>query len=108
MYKFYYLIGLELNVLILLVVLWGEFIGQFYGFCGDVVLVVKCDLCVGEMLDGEGGYMVWGKLVLVVVSFKVSVLLIGFVYWFKLKYDVVYGEIVCWSDVVFDLNDEMI
>ena len=30
---------------------------------GEVVAVAKRDLAVGEELDGEGGYTVWGRLV---------------------------------------------
>ena len=30
---------------------------------GDAVAAAKRDLRAGEMLDGEGGYTVWGKLV---------------------------------------------
>ena len=32
------------------------------GWNADVVATAKRDLRVGELLDGEGGYTVWGKL----------------------------------------------
>ena len=63
MYKPYHLIGLELNISVLSAALRGEPTGQPRGFRGDVVAVAKRDLRAGEMLDGEGGYTVWGKLV---------------------------------------------
>ena len=62
MYKPYHLIGLELNISILSAALRNEPTGQPHGFRGDVASVAKRDLRAGEMLDGEGGYTVWGKL----------------------------------------------
>ena len=62
MYKPYHLIGLELGISVLSAALRGEPTGQARGFRGDVVAVAKRDLRAGEMLDGEGGYTVWGKL----------------------------------------------
>ena len=62
MYKPYHLIGLELNISILSAALRGEPTGQPHDFRGDVASVAKRDLRAGEMLDGEGGYTVWGKL----------------------------------------------
>ncbi len=70
MYKPYHLIGLELNISILSAALRGEPTGQPYGFRGDVAAVAKRNLRAGEMLDGEGGYTVWGKLVPAAASLK--------------------------------------
>ena len=63
MYKPYHLIGLELGISVLSAALRGEPTGQPQGWRGDVVAVAKRGLQAGEMLDGEGGYTVWGKLV---------------------------------------------
>jgi hypothetical protein len=57
------LIELELGISVLSAALRGEPTGQPQGWCGDVVAVAKRDLSAGEMLDGEGGYTAWGKLV---------------------------------------------
>src|SRR6202165_4976703 len=62
MYKPYHLIGLELNISVLSAALRREPTGQPFDFRGDVAAVAKRDLRAGEMLDGEGGYTVWGKL----------------------------------------------
>src|SRR6201998_2879081 len=61
-YKPYHLIGLELNISILSAALRKEPTGQPRGFRGDVGAIAKRDLRAGEILDGEGGYQVWGKL----------------------------------------------
>src|SRR5262245_47114057 len=62
MYKPYHLIGLELNVSVLSAALRGEPTGQPRQWTADVVATAKRDLRAGEMLDGEGGYTVWGRL----------------------------------------------
>ena len=58
-----HLIGLETTVSVLAAGLLGEPTGAPDGFRGDVVAVAKRDLAAGEVLDGEGGSMVWGRLV---------------------------------------------
>jgi len=40
----------------------GEATGDTRDFRGDVVATAKRDLAAGERLDGEGGYMVYGRL----------------------------------------------
>src|SRR4051794_34555759 len=72
MYKPYHLIGLELNISILSAALRGEPTGQPHSFRGDAVAVAKRALRAGEMLDGEGGYTVWGKLLPAATSLKVG------------------------------------
>ena len=62
MYKPFHLIGLELNISILSAALLNKPTGMVDDFCGDVVATAKRDLAAGEMLDGEGGFTVWGKL----------------------------------------------
>ncbi len=62
MYKPFHLIGLELNMSVLSAALRKEPTGQPFEFRGDAVAVAKRALRAGEMLDGEGGYTVWGKL----------------------------------------------
>ena len=62
MYKPYHLIGLELGISVASVGLRGEPTGVPRGWRGDVVATAKRSLRAGEMLDGEGGYTVYGKL----------------------------------------------
>src|SRR4051812_27879394 len=108
MYKPYHLIGLELNVSILSAALRNEPTGQPYGFRGDVASVAKKNLRAGEMLDGEGGYTVWGRLMPAAASLKAGALPIGLAHRVRLKHDVAHGEIVRWSDVEFDAGNETI
>ena len=108
MYKPYHLIGLELNISVLSAVLRGEPTGQPLSFRGDVAAVAKRDLRAGEVLDGEGGYTVWGKLMPARASLKVGALPIGLAHRVKLNKAVAHGALVCWSDVEIDADDETI
>jgi predicted homoserine dehydrogenase-like protein len=106
MYKPYHLIGLELNISVLSAVLRGEPTGQPQGFRGDVVAVAKRNLRAGEMLDGEGGYTVWGKLMPAQASLKIGALPIGLAHRVKLNKAIAHGAVVGWGDVEIDANDE--
>jgi predicted homoserine dehydrogenase-like protein len=108
MYKPYHLIGLELNISILSAALRNEPTGQPYDFRGDVVSVAKRDLRAGEMLDGEGGYTVWGKLMPAAASLAAGALPIGLAHRVKLKNDIAHGAVVRWSDVEIDADNETI
>jgi predicted homoserine dehydrogenase-like protein len=102
MYKPYHLIGLELNISILSAALRGEPTGQPHGFRGDVASIAKRNLRAGEMLDGEGGYTVWGKLMPAAASLKAGALPIGLAHRVKLKNDIAHGAVVRWNDVEID------
>ena len=108
MYKPYHLIGLELNVSVLSAALRKEPTGQPRGFRGDVVAVAKKTLRAGEMLDGEGGYTVWGKVLPAATSLQLGALPIGLAHRVKLTRDVAHGEVVRWSDVAIDTADETV
>jgi predicted homoserine dehydrogenase-like protein len=108
MYKPYHLIGLELNISVLSAVLRGEPTGQPLSFRGDVAAVAKRDLRASEMLDGEGGYTVWGKLMPAADSLKAGALPIGLAHRVKLKNPVAHGAVVRWSDVEIDASDETV
>jgi predicted homoserine dehydrogenase-like protein len=108
MYKPYHLIGLELNISILSAALRHEPTGQPHGFRGDVAAVAKRDLRAGEMLDGEGGYTVWGKLMPAQASLRAGALPIGLAHHLKLKRNVAHGAVVGWDDVAFDAENETI
>jgi predicted homoserine dehydrogenase-like protein len=105
MYKPYHLIGLELGVSVLSAALRSEPTGQANGWRGDVAVVAKRALRAGEMLDGEGGYTVWGKLVPAERSLAEGALPIGLAHGIKLIRDVAPGDTVRWADVDVPDND---
>ncbi|MBV8566575.1 MAG: flagellar biosynthesis protein FlgA, partial [Methylobacteriaceae bacterium] len=98
MYRPYHLIGLELAISVLSAALRGESTGQARQFNGDVVAVAKRALRTGEVLDGEGGYTVWGKLVPAARSLAEGALPIGLAHGVSLVRDVPAGETLRWSD----------
>ena len=62
MYKPFHLIGLELGISVASVGLRGEPTGRPDGWRADAVATAKRDLRPGEVLDGEGGHLVYGRL----------------------------------------------
>jgi len=99
MYKPYHLIGLELGISVASIGLRGEPTGTTTSFQGDVVAVAKRELKAGEMLDGEGGYTVWGRLMPAQNSLACGGLPIGLANGVKLIRTVGKGAIVTWRDI---------
>jgi predicted homoserine dehydrogenase-like protein len=102
MYKPYHLIGLELGISVLSAALRSEPTGQPREWRGDVVAVAKRNLDAGEMLDGEGGYTVWGKLVPAERSLAEGALPIGLAHQVRLRRPIAAGDIVRWTDVTIE------
>jgi predicted homoserine dehydrogenase-like protein len=72
------------------------------GWNADVVATAKRDLQVGEMLDGEGGYTVWGKLLPAATSAAMGGLPLGLAHNVKLTRPVRQGQSLSWADVAMD------
>ncbi|MDS1135163.1 NAD(P)H-dependent oxidoreductase [Nitratireductor indicus] len=102
----FHLIGLELNVSIFSAALRGETTGCPKGFVADVVATAKRDIKAGETLDGEGGYLVWGKLMPAADSLAIGGLPIGLAHGIRMKRAVAAGQSVTWDDVEIDDGDE--
>lgn len=77
LYRPYHLIGLELGISVASAVLRGEPTGSAREFNADVAAIAKKDLKPGDMLDGEGGYTVFGRLVRAAESLKGAYLPMG-------------------------------
>jgi len=105
LYRPFHLIGLELNVSVLSAALRKEATGAPTGFRGDVVSTAKRNLRAGEVLDGEGGACVWGKLMTATDSLRRGGLPIGLANRVPLVRDVAEGHPVTWDDVRIDQDD---
>ncbi len=81
------------------VALRGEPTGVATGWNADVVATAKRDLAPGELLDGEGGYMVWGKLMPSGKSVQAGGLPLGLAHDVKVIRPVRKGQSLCWADV---------
>ncbi|MEM7654079.1 MAG: SAF domain-containing protein [Pseudomonadota bacterium] len=68
----------------------------------------KRDLAAGEMLDGEGGFTVYGKLMPAQDSLRLGGLPLGLAHGVKLTAPVKAGDHVLWSHVDIDESDETV
>jgi predicted homoserine dehydrogenase-like protein len=105
MYKPYHAIGLELGISVASVGLRAEPTGQAQDWHGDVVATAKRALAAGEMLDGEGGFTVYGKLMPTRASLALGGLPLGLANRVKLKRAVAAHAPVRWDDIDFDPAD---
>jgi len=104
MYKRWHLIGLEVGISVASVGLRGEPTGCATAWRADAVALAKKNLLPGEILDGEGGYTVVGRLMPAADSLAQHCLPLGLAHGWKLLRPVSAGQPVRWSDVAFDAN----
>jgi predicted homoserine dehydrogenase-like protein len=102
LYKRWHLIGLEVGMSVASVALRGEPTGVAMGWNADVVAAAKRDLKPGDILDGEGGYTVWGKLLPSSKSVQLGGVPLGLAHDVKVIRPVPQGQVVTWSDVAMD------
>jgi predicted homoserine dehydrogenase-like protein len=95
------------------VALRGEPTGVAQGWNADVVATAKRNLKAGEVLDGEGGYTVWGKLLPAATSRGIGGLPLGLAHEVTLLRPVAAGQSLTWDDVLmpasraYELRREM-
>ena len=104
MYKRWHLIGLEVGISVASVGLRGEPTGCATGWRADAVAVAKKNLQKSEILDGEGGYTVVGRLMPAAASLAQGCLPLGLAHGWKLLHPVAAGQPLKWRDVAFDAN----
>lgn len=100
MYKPFHLIGMELSISILSAALRREPTGCARRCAANVVAVAKRRLAAGEVLDGEGGATVWGRLA--PIDAAPDALPIGLASGVALRRDVPEGGALALSDVVLE------
>jgi predicted homoserine dehydrogenase-like protein len=99
LYRPNHFIGLELGISVASVALRHEPTGAPSSFVADVVACAKKDLTAGEMLDGEGGYTVFGKLMTARESLACRALPAGLASEAKLLRPVARGQVLRYDDV---------
>ena len=104
MYKRWHLIGLEVGISVASVGLRGEATGCATGWRADAVATAKKDLKPGEILDGEGGTTVVGRLMPAADSLAQGCLPLGLAHGWKVLRPVAAGRPLSWSDVAFEAN----
>ena len=99
LYRPYHLIGLEVGISVASAALRNEATGSPMSWVADVVATAKRDIAPGETLDGEGGYLVYGKLVPVEASLSQHAVPVGLAHGMKVLRPVKAGSVVAWADV---------
>ena len=94
-----HLIGSELGFSVATALLDKKSTGATKAFSGDAVSVAKRNLKAGELLDGEGGTTVWGKLLPAAKSISLKALPIGLAHNVKLLKDVSKGQVISQNEV---------
>jgi len=102
LYRPTHMIGLELGISVASAALRQESTGSPMAFNADVVATAKRALKAGEILDGEGGFCVWGKQMPASASLEFGGLPLGLAHDVKLLRDIAPGESLRWSDVQVD------
>jgi predicted homoserine dehydrogenase-like protein len=105
LYRPIHMIGLELGISVASTALRGEPTGSPVCFNSDVVAIAKRALKKGEILDGEGGFMVWGRQMPAARSLAEGCLPLGLASHVRLKSDIAIGQSLKWSDVELDIED---
>jgi predicted homoserine dehydrogenase-like protein len=106
LYKRWHLIGLEVGMSVASVALRGEPTGVATCWNADVVATAKRDLKPGDMLDGEGGYTVWGKLTPAQASMSQGGLPLGLAHQVRVIRPVSRGQSLTWDDVDMDVGTD--
>ena len=104
MYKRWHMIGLEVGISVASVGLRGEPTGCATGWRADAVATAKKDLKPGEILDGEGGYTVVGRLMPAEASLQAGCLPLGLAHGWKMLRPVAAGQALTWNDVACDAS----
>ena len=105
LYRPIHMIGLELGISVASAALRREPTGAPICFNSDVVATAKRALRAGEILDGEGGFCVWGKQTPAEASLSQGYLPLGLAHDIRLLRDIEEGERLRWSDVAVDETD---
>lgn len=105
LYRPIHMIGLELGISVASAALRKEATGAPVCFNSDVVATAKRDLKPGEMLDGEGGFCVWGKQTPAATSLTEGYLPLGLSHNVRLRNPIGVGERLRWADVEIDEHD---
>ena len=71
-----------------------------------MVATAKRDLLPGDMLDGEGGYTVWGKLLPADTSARIGGVPLGLAHNVKVTRPVKKGQSLSWADVAMDTSTD--
>ncbi len=99
LYRSHHLIGLELGISVAWAGLRQEPTGSAKTFLADVAACAKRDLKAGEILDGEGGYTVFGRLVAAPESLSAGLLPMGLASEATIVHAIAKDQLLTYADV---------
>ena len=102
LHRTHHLIGLELGISVASAALRHEPTGSPRGFVADTAAVAKRNLVPGDVLDGEGGYTVFAKLMPARESLTLRTLPIGLASGVKVVRPVQKDQLLTYRDVELD------
>lgn len=102
LYRPYHYIGLELGISVASAALRNEPTGTSLEFVADVAATAKRDLHPGDVLDGEGGYTIFGKLISAEESKARGCLPLGLSGGAQITRPVAKGDQLTYADVSLD------
>ena len=102
LYRPFHLIGIELGISVASAVLRREPTGSFESLQADVASIAKKDLKPGDILDGEGGYSIYGRLTQAKESISKGYLPMGLTNKAKVLRPVARDSILTYNDVELD------
>ncbi|NQV48239.1 MAG: flagellar biosynthesis protein FlgA [Rhodospirillaceae bacterium] len=108
LYRPFHLIGLELGISVISAGLLGQPTGVAGNFLADAVATAKRDLGIGEVLDGEGGFTVYGSLVPAADSHINGYLPIGLASGVPLNTAIPAGQPIRFADVKIDETSQAV
>jgi predicted homoserine dehydrogenase-like protein len=105
LYRPIHMIGLELGISVASAALRREPTGAPNAWRSDVVAIAKRPLRAGEVLDGEGGFCVWGRQYPAERSLAEGLLPLGLAHNVRLTRDVAVGASLSYADVALAPDD---
>jgi predicted homoserine dehydrogenase-like protein len=105
MYRSHHLVGMEVGISIAAAALRGEATGTPEHFYSDVAATAKKALKPGDVLDGEGGYCAYGKIMRAEDSLARGALPLGLAHNIKVTRPVAQGAVLTWDDVAIAEDD---
>jgi predicted homoserine dehydrogenase-like protein len=105
LYRPIHMIGLELGISVASAALRREPTGAPNAWRSDVVAIAKRPLRAGEVLDGEGGFCVWGRQYPAGRSLAEGLLPLGLAHNVRLTRDVAVGASLSYADVALAPDD---
>ena len=104
----YHYIGLELAQSIYSIALNKQATGYTKNYKADVAAIAKVNLYPGDILDGEGGYKVKGRLVSSSISYKKNLLPLGLSDNIKVIKPIAKNSFISFEDIENNLDREII